>query len=395
MRSRSSPKRSSTLPFELIELETPALLLSKPRLERNIARMRARLDAFGTPLRPHIKTVKCAKAYAGALEGAVGVTVSTLLEAEYAFETGVQNILYAVGIAPNKLERAVALITMGADLTLVVDTLEAARAVDVAGAEAGVRIPVLVEIDSDDKRAGVRPASEAARGIALFLNDALGARYRGVMTHAGGSYDCRSTDEIKTMAERERRAVVDTAALLRRNGVISEIVSVGSTPTATFGESFEGVTEVRAGVYMLNDLVMRDLNCCETDEIALSVLSSVIGRNEARSEILIDAGWTALSRDLGHSAKVGAPNYGEVCDAAGAPLGDLVVSSCNQEHGIATSRSGARPPFADLPVGALVRVLPNHACATAGQFRTYFVVDGQHRVIDEWPRIGGWRPAEL
>ncbi|MCB2097649.1 MAG: alanine racemase, partial [Parvularculaceae bacterium] len=277
------------------DLQTPALLLDEEKLNANIDRMRARFAALGVSLRPHIKTAKSVEVYKRALDGAVGVTVSTLAEAEYAFDRGARNILYAVGIAPVKLARAAALIERGAALTLTVDSLDAARALDSKGAELGVRFPVLIEIDSDDHRAGVKPLSGMAREIAGFLSAAKGADFCGLMTHAGGSYDCRSIEAIQAVAERERRAVVETAAMLKADGFDCEIVSVGSTPTATFGESFNGVTEVRVGVYMFNDLVMAGLGVCEISDIAITVLTSVIGRQAEKNWVLVDAGWMALS----------------------------------------------------------------------------------------------------
>ncbi len=215
------------------DLQTPALLLSEERLARNIERMRERMAGFGVPIRPHIKTSKSVEVFRRALEGAVGVTVSTLAEAEYAFENGVSNILYAVGIAPGKLDRVMTLRSRGADLTVTVDSLAAAEAVAAKGEAARAPIPAIIEIDSDDHRAGVKPLSKEAREIAGFLHAAQGARFRGLMTHAGGSYDCRSVEAIRAVAEKERRAVVDTAAMLKADAIDCEIVSVGSTPTAT------------------------------------------------------------------------------------------------------------------------------------------------------------------
>lgn len=138
------------------------------------------------------------------------------------------------------------------------------------------------------------------------------------MTHAGGSYDCRSVEAIRAVAEKERRAVVDTAAMLKADGIDCEIVSVGSTPTATFGEKFDGVTEVRVGVYMFNDLVMAALGVCDVDDIAISVLASVIGRQEDKNWVLVDAGWMALSRDRGAAAFPVDQGYGLVCDEKGS-----------------------------------------------------------------------------
>lgn len=374
----------------LADLETPALLLNEARLDRNIARLKALMDAKGVRLRPHIKTAKSVDVYARALDGAVGVTVSTLAEAEYAFDNGVADILYAVGMAPNKLARALALRDRGADLTLTVDSIGAARAIDAAGAAAGSRLPVVIEIDSDDHRAGVKPMSAAAREIASFLNKATGARYRGLMTHAGGSYDCRSLEAIRALAEQERRAVVDTAAMLAGEGIASEIVSVGSTPTASFGARFDGVSEVRAGVYMFQDLVMASLGVCSFDDIAISVLTSVIGVQGDKNWVLVDGGWMAMSRDRGTAAFPIDYGYGLVCDEAGAPIKDLIVIGANQEHGIIARLDGGPFDLSKFPVGRLLRILPNHACATAAQFSAYDVIGGQGRVIARYPRIHGW-----
>lgn len=374
----------------LADLQTPALLLDEARLDRNITRMRARFAKIGVPLRPHIKTAKSVDVYARALDGAVGVTVSTLAEAEYAFDNGASNILYAVGVAPGKLDRAIALRARGADLTLTADSLDAARAVAAKGEAADDAIPVVIEIDSDDHRAGVSPSSPAAREIAALLAQSKGARFRGLMTHAGGSYDCRSLEAIRAVAEKERRAVVDTAAMLQGEGIASEIVSVGSTPTATFGARFDGVTEVRVGVYMFQDLVMAALGVCETDDVAISVLASVIGHQAEKGWIITDAGWTALSRDRGTAAFPVDQGYGLVCDEAGVPFGDLIVASCNQEHGIIARRGGGAIDMDAFPIGRRLRIFPNHACATAAQFSAYDVVDGAGLVVARYPRTGGW-----
>ncbi|MBY0421117.1 MAG: alanine racemase [Parvularculaceae bacterium] len=373
---------------DLSALPTPSLLLSLPRFDRNIARMNTALAAKGVRLRPHIKTVKSKEAYARA--SGVGVCVSTLREAEYAFAHGARDILYAVGIAPNRLERAMALIAAGADLTLAVDSLEAAAAVAEAAGAKNLVAPVVVEIDADDHRAGVKPRSGQALEIAKFLEARPGSSFRGLMTHAGASYDTPGAAAIRAMAERERRAVVETAAMLSEAGISSKIVSAGSTPTALFGESAEGLTELRAGVFMTMDLVMAGLGVCAVDDVALSVLASVIGLQPERGQILIDAGWMALSRDRGTEGQAIDYGYGAVCDLAGVPIADYCVVGANQEHGIVARRGGGPVDFSRFAIGTLVRVLPNHACATAAQHDRYDVVDQGDRVVAEWPRFGGW-----
>lgn len=371
-------------PFE--ELPTPALLLDEARLERNCRRMRERLNAQGVMLRPHVKTAKSVDVAQRALDAPAGpITVSTVREAEYFFDHGFRDILYAVGVVPHKVPRLAALAHRGARVTAIVDSVEAASALVEASEREAVSIPALVEIDSDGHRAGVVPGSPKL----LEVGAALGAALRGVMTHAGDSYNCASVDAIRAVAEREREAVVTSAQALRREGRACPVVSVGSTPTATFASSFEGVTEVRTGVYVFQDLVMAGLGVCQVDDIAISVLASVIGHQREKGWVITDAGWMAMSRDRGTARQRIDQGYGVVCDEAGEPIDDLIMVDANQEHGVLARRGGGALDFARFPIGSRVRVLPNHACATAAQHGEYHVVR-EGRVADVWERFGGW-----
>ena len=384
--------------MQLTDIETPALVLDRNRLDRNIARMRGHLNGLKVALRPHVKTAKSMDVVRRALEGPPGgverdwsgITVSTLKEAEYFFSNGVTDILYAVGIAPNKLGHIAELRRKGADLTLVLDSAEAADIVAARGEALGVQFPVLIEIDSDGHRSGIRPGDAALLDIGARLHGREGTLLRGVMTHAGDSYNCGSIDQIRAMAERERAAVVQCADALKSAGLPCPVVSVGSTPTATFAERMEGVTEVRAGVYMFFDLVMAGLGVCTLDDIALSVMTSVIGHQSDRNWIITDAGWMALSRDRGTAKQRIDQGYGVVCDFAGRPIDELIVHDANQEHGIVADRRGKAVDLTRFPVGMLLRVLPNHACATAAQHAQYHVIAGEPVIEAVWPRFSGW-----
>ena len=364
----------------LQSLGTPSLLLDGNRLERNARRMRERLAAMGVGLRLHVKTAKNVEVARIAIGADTGpITVSTLAEAEYFIGHGFTDILYAVGIVPAKLARVAELRATGIDLKVIVDSVEAANA------SAASRVPALIEIDSDGHRAGIRPGDARLLDVAR----ALGACRAGVMTHAGDSYNARSVDAIRAVAAREREAVVDCARQIRDAGMECAIVSLGSTPTATFGESFEGVTEVRVGVYVFFDLVMAGLGVCSVDDIAISVLGAVIGHQRERHWIITDAGWMAMSRDRGTAGHAIDQGYGLVCDANGMPMDELIMVEANQEHGIIARRDGGPVDFARFPIGSLVRVLPNHACATGAQHKAYHVLR-EGRLSEIWERIGGW-----
>ena len=376
-----------TKPPSLQTLVTPALLLDRDRLDANLARLAVRLKALGVPLRPHVKTAKSIPVIERAIAGQPrGVTVSTLREAEACVEAGITDILYAVGIAPQKLERVAALRARGADVTVVLDSRAAADSVRTQSAVLGVDIPALIELDSDGHRGGVSPDAP----LLLDIGRTLGPLLRGVMTHAGESYHCDSEDALRAMAERERGAAVQAAERLRADGQRCDVVSVGSTPTAMFAGDLTGVTEVRAGVHMFMDLVMAGLGVCTIDDIAISVLTTVIGHQADKGWILTDAGWMALSRDRGTAAQRVDQGYGVVCDEVGRPIGDLVVTAANQEHGIVSSRTLESIDLEQFPVGRRLRVLPNHACATAAQFGEYHVIAAGTITGERWSRFGGW-----
>jgi D-serine deaminase-like pyridoxal phosphate-dependent protein len=372
-------------------LPTPALILDEARMLRNVARLRGRLGPLGVALRPHLKTVKSVKAARLLLTGGSGpATVSTLKEAEVFSAAGVRDILYAVGIAPQKLSRVLALRAAGCDLSVVLDSPEQAIAVAEASRQAGDTVPVLIEIDCDGHRSGLRPDDPAVVSIGHPLERG-GAALRGVVTHAGESYGAVGADALAAFAEQERLAAVTAATALRAVGLPCTVVSVGSTPTAHFARDLAGVTEVRAGVFALFDLVMAGIGVCALDDIALSVLTTVIGHQPERGWIIVDAGWMALSSDRGTARQAVDQGYGVVCDTNGRVLDDLIVTGANQEHGIVAVRPGGTVALPELPVGTLLRILPNHACATAAQFDGYAVLPANaSRSLTHWPRFRGW-----
>ena len=376
--------------MQLADIETPALLLDTPKMDANIARMRARMRQLGVAFRPHLKTCKSIDVARRMFDGGTGaITVSTLKEAEYFFGHGVTDILYAVGITPGKLDHVAQLRARGADLKIILDNQEAAAAVAAHAARSGAALPALIEIDSDDHRAGVKPEAADLLEIGRVLHGA--GSLAGLMTHAGASYDCRSIAAIRAMAEQERARTVRAATRLRDAGLPCAMVSIGSSPTATFAERLDGVTEVRAGVFVFFDLVMAGIEVCGVDDIALSVLATVIGHQREKGWLLTDAGWMAMSRDRGTAAQPVDQAYGLVCDEAGQPLDGLIMSSASQEHGVVSHRSGDPSKTPLLPVGTRLRILPNHACATAAQHDRYHALRGANGEVDAvWARFSGW-----
>jgi D-serine deaminase-like pyridoxal phosphate-dependent protein len=366
-------------------LPTPSLLLDRTKLERNATRMRERAKALGISLRPHLKTAKSVEAARFVLGDAPGpATVSTLKEAEIFGKAGITDLLYAVSIAPQKLAKVSELRRSGIDLKIILDSLEAAELVAAHARRHGGDIAVMIEVDVDGHRSGVRwDNHDGLIAIVRTLNK--DAKLHGILCHAGDSYHLHDPTALEEAANLERSRIVAAAKALRDAGIACPVVSVGSTPTALSSRSYEGVTELRAGVYMFFDVVQNDIGVCEVDDIALSVLATVIGHRKDKNWVITDAGWMALSSDPGQSG-----HYGLVCDAQGRPYPDLVVLGTNQEHGIVGIRPGSSAGLPPLPIGTRLRILPNHACATAAQHDQYHLLDGENHVADTWPRFRGW-----
>jgi D-serine deaminase-like pyridoxal phosphate-dependent protein len=371
-------------------LDTPAALIALPRMQHNIARMQRQADTLGVRLRPHVKTTKCAEVVrVQRAAGAQGITVSTLKEADEFFAAGVTDILYAVVMAPHRLPHALALRRGGCALKIITDSVVGALAIADFGRQHGEAFEVLIEIDTDGHRSGMQPGEGALIEVGRALHDG-GMRLGGVLTHAGSSYELNTPEALAALAEQERAGCVLAAERLRAAGLPCPVVSVGSTPTALMAAGLEGVTELRAGVYVLFDLVMCNVGVCRTDDIALSVLTTVIGHQAEKGWAIVDAGWMAMSRDRGTARQARDFGYGLVCTADGEPLPGYLLGSANQEHGI-VSREGAPDPdiVARFPVGTRLRILPNHACATGAQFPAYHALaaDGSG---ETWARFHGW-----
>jgi D-serine deaminase-like pyridoxal phosphate-dependent protein len=370
----------------LADLDTPALVLDRARLAANTARMVMQARRHNVRLRPHVKTIKSVEALRFALPDVDAITVSTLREAEYFGAAGYRDILYGVGLTPGKIPRIAALRARGLDVHAVVDNRDAAAAFAHASAPAA-GFSAYIEIDTGAGRGGVSPDSEELTAIAHLLKEGRVA-LRGVMTHAGHSYACADAQGITGVAESERSGAVRAAERLRAAGFSAPEVSVGSTPTVVHGASFDGVTEIRPGVFFTMDLFQSQLGVCAIDDLALSVVASVIRWRPQERKFLVDAGALALSQDRSTARQSNDTGYGLVGGMAGPPWPGACVTTVYQEHGVVSVPPAIRP--SDVPVGSKVRIWPNHACMTAAAYTQYHVTDGGEVVVAQWPRVNHW-----
>ncbi len=377
--------------MDLHHLPTPCLVLDRDVLLRNTTAMAARMKRHGVALRPHMKTAKSAAVAKQATEGqAGGICVSTVVEAGYFAARGFKDITYAFPVVASKVDALHDIARRnGARIGLLLDDMGSAQNVAARAQALGAAFDVQIEINSGQNRGGLAPDSPDLEPLGRVIAASSALRLAGVLTHGGHSYDCRSAAECRAAAERERVAIVKAAEILRAAGLPCPQVSPGSTPTAVHAERLDGATEMRPGNYVFFDLHQVGIGACAPEDIAVTVMATVVGHNRSAGRLLIDAGALALSKDSGANDQLPGTDYGWVYDVTGtARFADLRVARVSQEHGVIESRGVMN--WDTLPVGSRVRIVPNHSCMTAAAYGHYDVVAGGTQVVDRWDRCNGW-----
>jgi D-serine deaminase-like pyridoxal phosphate-dependent protein len=342
-------------------LDTPAILVDLDVVEANIARMAAFARRTGLALRPHIKTHKSlAMARRQVEAGATGVCCATASEAEVMISGGVRDVLLAYPlVGARKFERIAPLLVEGA-LTLASDSKAVTADYRQLAQSLGRPVPVMLEVDSGMHRVGADPRSvvEMVRDITRG-NDLA---FRGIMTHAGHSHDAKDQLGIEAVARQEAAVMGAAREELEKAGFEVPLVSAGSTITAPYLKAADGITEIRPGTYIYNDLRTMGTYACTADAIAAMVLATVVSLDGDR--VTVDAGSKTLtmSRD-------GAFGFGHLRDRPASRFTRL-----SEEHGVLNL------PDAEthLAVGDRVEILPIHVCVWMDlQPEVYGVRNGQ------------------
>ena len=276
------------------ELDTPSLLLDLAVMERNIAKTVSLLKEAGVNWRPHIKGQKVpAIAHMETAAGAVGITCAKLGEAEVMASAGIKNILIANQIVGLQKVTRLANLCKHAEVIVAVDSLENVLELDMAGRQKGVRIPVVVEVDTGMGRCGVQPG-EPALALCRGVHDCAGLRYVGLMSWEGHARRVKDMVERQAVCKKSVGLLTSTARLCREAGLPVEVVSCGGTGTEKFSSRIPGVTEIQAGGIIFNDVYYSTLGL--DYEFALTVLSTVSSRPNP-TRVVTDAGRKTMSRD--------------------------------------------------------------------------------------------------
>ncbi|MBC7790206.1 MAG: alanine racemase [Anaerolineae bacterium] len=344
--SLRNPSQSSPVPI-LEELETPTPIVDLDRLERNLDRMANYAKQHDLALRPHIKTHKSPMLAAEQLRrGAIGLTCATSAEVEVMSAVGKDILMAYPAIGRTKLKRLMN-VSSETRLTVALDSAEAIEQIAAAAAEHDRPVSILVEIDLGMHRVGV-PSAERAIDLVRLVRARPPLEYAGITFYPGhirqpvGGQD-ESLAELST-------ALGNVLAEFEQAKLRPRIVSGGSTPTAHRTHEIGGVTEFRPGTYIFNDRTTYEIGACQQEDVALTVLATVISTAVA-GQAVIDAGSKALGREPLRAQ--GGGGFGVLAEHP-----EVIVKSMSEEHGILELNGSDWRPA----VGDRVRVIPNHVC---------------------------------
>jgi D-serine deaminase-like pyridoxal phosphate-dependent protein len=336
------------------DLDTPATLIDLDRLEKNIREWQAHADKCGVKFRSHIKTHKIPEiAQMQIAAGARGIVCAKVSEAEPFAATGIEDICIAYPVVGEvKWQRLASLATRIRSLTVNCDSEAAARGLSKAAAGAGVTVHVHIDVDSGLHRGGIPCEDQAAvEKLAIVIRSLRGLRLAGITTYRSSGFP--GAPKASDAGHAEGRLLVDVANRLRASGIEVSDVAAGSTPTGRWVAEVPGITEVRAGNYVFNDLMQLNHGIATEDQLALSVLCTVTSTS-AGGRLTIDGGTKTFSGDAG------GVGTGRAAPTVIAQAVDrrIFVERLNEEHGMARTEE-------EVKRGQKIRFYPYHACTCA------------------------------
>jgi D-serine deaminase-like pyridoxal phosphate-dependent protein len=362
----------------LSEIDTPQMLLDKGRLQNNIQHISQLADAQNLKVRPHIKTHKCIEIFQLQQDaGAVGITASKTEEALTFIENGVKSVTVAYPlVVESKLDRLIAA-ARDVDLRLIVDSFAGVEVISRVATRHGKTVDIFLKIDVGLHRCGITEDNPHLVELAKAIDAASSLNLIGLLSHAGHVYGAPTADDVRNTAQEECQILNRVRGQLEDNGLQLSEVSVGSTPTVLASDTYDGITEIRPGNYVFMDRTPLRFSLIALDQIAFTVLATVVSANS--DYFIIDTGSKTLSTDQGAHGIAGMEGFGLAypLDQFGEQSSEMIIAKLSEEHGFVV-----RGDF-DLPIGAKLRVVPNHSCVVANLADTYAVVAGD-KVVDGW-----------
>jgi D-serine deaminase-like pyridoxal phosphate-dependent protein len=344
------------------EIETPALLVDLDIMERNMDKIMEFLSQGTVGLRPHAKTHKTAPIARMQIEkGAVGITCATVGEAEVLVDGGIKDVLITNRVvSKNKIERA-AILAKKADLIVAIDCEENLADISSLAVPHGVKIGIIVEVDTNNGRAGVRTIEEAI-SLAKLASELPGVAYRGIMGYEGHCVFIPSLEERRKVSVQSYDRLFEYKRALSDAGFEPEIVSSSGTGTYPIAGRHEGITDIQPGSYIFMDARYADIEGVDFEQ-SLTVLSTIVS-NPEQGVYICDAGIKSMSEEFG--LVLALPSYGLKVKGMSEEYITLLADDSKAETkpylGAIDRMYGQQ--VQQLGVGSRIHLVPSHCCTT-------------------------------
>lgn len=370
-KSNNSPVKLNS-PLELKELNTPALLLDVDAMESNLRRMADFIKAKGIGLRPHCKTHKCPIIAKRQMElGAIGICAAKVSEAEVMIDAGIDNVLITSPVVTReKIDRVIALAKKSTGIQMVIDNAKTATDFNQAAAAAGIKLHILIDLDTGTRRTGIAVMTPALKLLDHVHQHCKSLRFDGLQAYAG------HVMHIQGYADRKKRSIeslakcLETKSLMEKAGYEVGVLSGGGTGTYDIDSEVDGMTDLQLGSYLFMDVQYRAIGDADGEVFdafapSLFVLVTAISQ-PVKNLITVDAGYKAFA-----SESV-VPEFRDVIG--------IIYHWGGDEHGICRLESPSRP----VRLGDKLRMIVSHCDPTVNLYDHYYPYrDG--RVEELWP----------
>ncbi|XP_045139165.1 D-threo-3-hydroxyaspartate dehydratase-like isoform X1 [Portunus trituberculatus] len=364
------------------ELDTPAFLVDFNKVSTNCAKALAQCTELGVTLRAQTKTHKT-------IEGAVlqtggtrrGLVTSTIQEAEFYADNGFDDILFGFPFIPHHMPRAAQLTRRLEKFHVMVDSRVAVDVLVANTPPPGKTWSAYLAVNCGYNREGVWWESSEGEELACLMDKSPSVTFAGVYVHCGNSYSASQPRDVERVREETIERLLHLVGRIKARGVACPVLGIGSTPTCSHpGPSMRQLTELHPGNYIFYDAQQMVLGSCKEADIACCVATRVIGHYPDRNQLLIDCGFSGLTKQGTGQLPSGC------CIFRDQP--NLKLDKMTQEVGFVNAVKG-HLNLDDFPIGCMLFILPWHSCATAAMYPVYHVVEDD-AVVAEWRPTRGW-----
>ncbi len=344
----------------------PTLLIDKEKCLKNIEMMSKKAKRHNLIFRPHFKTHQSLEVGRWFKNfGVERITVSSLEMARY-FSCEWSNITVAFPVNILEIE-TINELAEKISLNLLVESVGSAGFLS---GHLKYRTGFFIKIDTGYHRTGISPANTELIDDILRVSGTSGKLdFKGFLTHAGNTYQCRTRVEISEVHDRSLGMITSVKSKYK-DKFPDMIISVGDTPGCSVSENFEGVDEIRPGNFVFYDLMQLYNGSCSEDQIAVALACPVVAVHKERNEIVIYGGGVHFSKERIEIPSKGII-YGQVTEEKyggwGKPVPGMIVKSLSQEHGIVSVPASL---IQNYRIGDVIKILPVHSCMTVSSMKT-------------------------